>query len=142
MVAAAFKRLGILACVSLLTGGFWPAATLDPLRARLEAVHQQTRRTVTYRLGVQWSFGPVGDCTTFALHNYLGARAVGYSPQIWSVLDERGEGHAVVAVGPDVLDNRFAHVQTRAGLEELGYHFRTPVNFAGPPPDPASLASR
>jgi hypothetical protein len=141
MSGAAFKRLGILACVSFLAAGFWPAATLDPLRTRLEAVHQQTRRAVTYRPGVQWSFGRVGDCTTFALHNYLGARALGLNPAIWSVLDEKGEGHAVVTVGPDVLDNRFAHVQTRAGLEQLGYRFRTTVDFAGPPPDPR-LASQ
>ena len=142
MSGAAFKRLGILACVSLLAAGLWRAAAPDPLRTRLEAVHQQTRRTVTYRPGVQWSFGRAGDCTTFALHNYLGARMLGLRPEIWSVLDEKGEGHAVLVVGPEVLDNRFAHVQTRRGLVALGYRFRAKVDFAGPPPDPASLASR
>jgi hypothetical protein len=45
-------------------------------------------------------------------------------------------------VGPDVLDNRFTHVQTRQGLLAMGYRFRAKVEFAGPPPDPASLASR
>ena len=144
MFGAAFKRLGISVVVPLTAAAmpaFLAAAGLDPARAALEAIQWRTRQAVTYQPGVQWSYGPVGDCTTFALHNYLAAKALGLRPQIWSVLDERGEGHAVVTVGPDVLDNRFAHVQTRRSLLRLGYRFRTRVHYLGPAPGPR-LASR
>jgi predicted transglutaminase-like cysteine proteinase len=138
------RRLGVVISASVLGAalvGFLAVAGLDPLRQTLDEVNLRTKHALTYRPGVQWSFGRVGDCTTFALHNYLAVKALGLRPEIWSVLDERGEGHAVVAVGPDVLDNRFWHVQTRRGLERRGYRFRTAVDFRGPPADPR-LASR
>ena len=128
---APLKRIGLLArwvfTLTILLGCVG-ANRPDPVRRALEAVNQRTRHELTFRLGVQWSLGPVGDCTTFALHNYLAAKALGFRPEIWSVVDERGEGHAVVAVGDHVLDNRFRTIQTRRGLSRIGYRFRCPVD--------------
>jgi hypothetical protein len=121
--------------------GLMASAGLDPLRGTLDRVSLRTKHALTYQPGVQWSFGSVGDCTTFALHNYLVLRTLGLQPKIWSVLDEKGEGHAVVAVGNDVLDNRFTRMRTRRDLEQLGYRFRTPVEYLVLVP-PTSLASR
>jgi hypothetical protein len=141
---AALRRLalavlapsGLAALVGLLAH-----AGLDPLRDTLNGVNVRTKHQLTYLPGVQWSFGSKGDCTTFALHNYLVLRTLGLRPKIWSVLDEKGEGHAVVAVGNDVLDNRFWRMRTRKDLERLGYRFRTPVEYLVLVPPP-SLASR
>jgi hypothetical protein len=125
------KRIGMWACRLCTLAILFScvgASRPDPVRQALEAVHQRTQHELTFRLGVQWSLGPVGDCTTFALHNYLAAKALGFQPEIWSVVDERGEGHAVVAVGEHVLDNRFRNIQTRQGLSRIGYRFRCPVD--------------
>jgi hypothetical protein len=141
---AALKRLALAvlapAGLSVLVG-LLAHAGLDPLRRTLDSVNFRTRHELTYLPGVQWSFGSKGDCTTFALHNYLVLRTLGLRPKIWSVLDEKGEGHAVVAVGNDVLDNRFTRMRTREDLERLGYRFRTPVEYLVLVP-PTSLASR
>lgn len=146
---APLKHVGLLVCWLLALTILFSrvsASTIDPVRQALTAVNLRTRHELTYRIGIQWSLGPVGDCTTFALHNYLAAKALGFQPEIWSVVDERGEGHAVVAVGDQILDNRFWRVQTRQGLLRIGYRFRCPVdNFSAlirQPTTPALCASR
>jgi predicted transglutaminase-like cysteine proteinase len=136
LALAVLAPSGLAAVIGLLAH-----AGLDPLRDALNRVNIRTKHELTFQPGIQWSFGSVGDCTTFALHNYLVLRTLGLRPKIWSVVDEKGEGHAVVAVGDDVLDNRFWRMRTRTDLERLGYRFRTPVEYLVLVPPP-SLASR
>ena len=87
----------------------------------------RTQNEVVFTYGVKWSLGDRGDCTTFALPNLEALRSRGIEASAWVVWDDRGQAHAVVVSGDQVLDSHYRRLKTREALEKIGYRFRFPL---------------
>jgi predicted transglutaminase-like cysteine proteinase len=114
---------------------FLVAALTRQVDTDLESrINQYVNQVVQYDRTESWRPNyKRGDCKTMSVDKMILLREKGITPSrmaIWSVIDEAGEGHAVLVVdNHTVLDSRFTWPEEKSVLEKIGYSFKYPLSL-------------